>query len=153
MKKSITLVAIFVASIMAFNTSHAAYVPANTKSEDAAKLKTTEGNAATEIEMNQWLSEAATSFKNMNRSEKRMHRQEAKQAIRDWKANRNSGNQDDANINHIALIVLAIFIPPLAVALHEKGINNRFWISLLLTILFFIPGMIYSILVITHSIK
>jgi uncharacterized membrane protein YqaE (UPF0057 family) len=37
------------------------------------------------------------------------------------------------------------------VFLHE-GINNRFWISLLLTILFFIPGVIYALLVVTDSI-
>lgn len=44
-------------------------------------------------------------------------------------------------------IIFAILIPPLGVAIYE-GITTRFWISLLLTILFFIPGMIYSLLVV-----
>lgn len=42
-------------------------------------------------------------------------------------------------------VIIAIFIPPLAVGLLY-GISTEFWISLLLTILFFIPGMIYSII-------
>ena len=55
-------------------------------------------------------------------------------------------------INAIALI-LAIFIPPLGVLVHEGGqITSRFWISLVLTLLFFFPGMIYSILVVTNTI-
>ncbi len=51
--------------------------------------------------------------------------------------------------NNIALIILAIFIPPLAVAL-DQGITKEFWISLVLTLLFFIPGMIYSIFVVAR---
>lgn len=51
-----------------------------------------------------------------------------------------------------AELILAIFLPPIGVLLHENGINSKFWISLLLTILFFIPGMIYSILVVTDNI-
>lgn len=44
-------------------------------------------------------------------------------------------------------IILTVLIPPLGVALHE-GITDRFWISLVLTLLFFIPGLIYSLYVI-----
>lgn len=56
-----------------------------------------------------------------------------------------------ASSTNILLIILAILIPPLAVGLYE-GITNRFWISLLLTILFFLPGMIYALLVVTDTI-
>ena len=51
----------------------------------------------------------------------------------------------------LLLVIIAIFIPFLAVGLYE-GITNRFWISLLLTLLFFLPGMIYAILVVTGNI-
>ncbi|MGV3585392.1 MAG: YqaE/Pmp3 family membrane protein [Adhaeribacter sp.] len=59
--------------------------------------------------------------------------------------------QQDASGSNIVEIIFAILIPPVGVFLHE-GINNRFWISLLLTILFFIPGMIYALLVVTDTI-
>ncbi len=49
-------------------------------------------------------------------------------------------------------VILAIFIPPLAVYLHEGEINNRFWISLVLTLLVWLPGVIYALLVVTDSI-
>jgi uncharacterized membrane protein YqaE (UPF0057 family) len=50
-------------------------------------------------------------------------------------------------------LILAIFLPPIGVLLHEGGkLTTRFWISLILTLLFFFPGMIYSILVVTNTI-
>lgn len=51
----------------------------------------------------------------------------------------------------VLLVILAILLPPLAVGLYE-GITTRFWISLLLTILFWLPGVIYAILVVTGTI-
>ncbi|MES2799332.1 MAG: YqaE/Pmp3 family membrane protein [Bacteroidota bacterium] len=51
----------------------------------------------------------------------------------------------------IVLIILAILLPPLAVGIYE-GITTRFWISLLLTLLFWLPGVIYAILVVTGTI-
>jgi uncharacterized membrane protein YqaE (UPF0057 family) len=49
------------------------------------------------------------------------------------------------------LMVLAVLLPPLSVFLKEGRINSRFWISLLLTLLFWLPGVIYSILVILST--
>lgn len=45
-------------------------------------------------------------------------------------------------------ILIAIFIPPLGVFL-EVGLDGQFWLNLLLTLLFFIPGMIHAIYVIS----
>ncbi|HET8860065.1 YqaE/Pmp3 family membrane protein [Marivirga sp.] len=45
-------------------------------------------------------------------------------------------------------IFLAIFLPPLAVAM-EKGLTSAFWINLILTCLFFIPGVIHAFYVLT----
>ena len=49
----------------------------------------------------------------------------------------------------IVQIIVAIFLPPVAVALHE-GLSSRFWICLVLTLIFFLPGMIYALYVITR---
>lgn len=49
-------------------------------------------------------------------------------------------------------LIFAILIPPVGVLLHEDGINGRFWLSLLLTLLFYFPGMIYAVLVVTDVI-
>ncbi|MFM7838914.1 MAG: YqaE/Pmp3 family membrane protein [Chitinophagaceae bacterium] len=44
--------------------------------------------------------------------------------------------------------MLAVFLPPLAVFLKEEEINARFWISILLTLLFWLPGIVYALLVV-----
>jgi len=48
------------------------------------------------------------------------------------------------------LIVLAFFLPPLAVAL-DVGCGWEFWVSLLLTFLAWIPGVIFSLLIIIRK--
>lgn len=44
----------------------------------------------------------------------------------------------------IIRIILAIFLPPVAVFL-KVGLGMQFWLNLLLTILFFFPGMIHAL--------
>ena len=44
--------------------------------------------------------------------------------------------------------LLAIFLPPLAVALWEDGITINFWLDILFTLLFWIPGIIFAWIVI-----
>ena len=44
-------------------------------------------------------------------------------------------------------IIIAIFIPPLGVFLQE-GLGKQFWINLILTLLFFIPGVIHALYII-----
>ena len=44
--------------------------------------------------------------------------------------------------------LLAIFIPPLAVALWEDGITAHFWWDCLFTLLFWVPGIIYAWIII-----
>ena len=53
---------------------------------------------------------------------------------------------DDKTLN----IILAIFVPPLAVYLHEgKKITNNFWITLVLWfVLFGIGGIAYALYII-----
>ena len=47
----------------------------------------------------------------------------------------------------IIKIILAILLPPIAVFL-DSGISKKFWINLILTLLFFFPGMIHALLVV-----
>ncbi|MBF9253595.1 YqaE/Pmp3 family membrane protein [Pontibacter sp. 172403-2] len=56
-----------------------------------------------------------------------------------------------ANSTSIIEIILAILLPPLAVFLHD-GIDTSFWISIILWLLFIIPGIIYALLVVTDTI-
>ena len=49
--------------------------------------------------------------------------------------------------NKLIMVIIAIFIPPLAVFL-DRGLDKDFWISLILTVLFFFPGLVYSLYVI-----
>lgn len=49
-------------------------------------------------------------------------------------------------------LIIAFFIPFLGVLLYEREITNHFWISLLLTFLFWLPGFIYAALVILGEI-
>jgi len=46
----------------------------------------------------------------------------------------------------IVLILLCIFLPPVAVGIVADW-GKRFWIDLLLTLLFYFPGMIYAFIV------
>ncbi len=79
-------------------------------------------------------------WEKMTAKEKRTMRKEVKKALKDAK-------KSDSDVPLVLLVILAILIPPLAMALYD-GISNRFWISLLLTLLFFVPGMIYTLVVI-----
>ncbi len=48
----------------------------------------------------------------------------------------------------LLLIIIAIFISPLAVYLHEGSWNTTCWINLLLWLLFILPGFIHALIVI-----
>lgn len=110
----------------------------------AATLPTTNAVAAS-IDNNQAVTlevanAAEADWKKLSAKEKREKRKAIKQAVKTAKKN---GSDTDL----ILLVILAILLPPLAMALYD-GISTRFWISLLLTLLFFIPGMIYTLVVI-----
>lgn len=44
-------------------------------------------------------------------------------------------------------VILCFLIPPLAVYLHENSITSHFWIDLILCFLFFLPGVIYALII------
>ena len=46
----------------------------------------------------------------------------------------------------IIVLIATILLPPLGVAL-KHGLDRDFWINLILTLLFFIPGVIHGLCV------
>jgi uncharacterized membrane protein YqaE (UPF0057 family) len=88
---------------------------------------------------------AVAAFKSLSKKEKKARIADAKELLKNYKAEKAAG---DASTNTLLLAILAILLPPLAVYLHEDAINTKFWISLLLTLLFWIPGVIYALIVI-----
>jgi uncharacterized membrane protein YqaE (UPF0057 family) len=56
-----------------------------------------------------------------------------------------------ADVSTILLVILSFILPPLAVYLLFEDINNAFWLNVVLTLLFWIPGVIHALyLVLTH---
>ncbi len=47
-------------------------------------------------------------------------------------------------MTNVLRIVLAIFLPPVA-AFLTVGIKLHFWLNLILTLLFFVPGVIHAL--------
>lgn len=108
------------------------------------------------------IQEGLKEFNSLSRHEKKSRFKEMKKAIKEFKEQKKAGGE--VNTNTLLLVLLALFIPPLAVYLHEGEINNRFWISVLLTILGLvlfnfggvlflgtIPAIIYALIVILGS--
>ena len=50
--------------------------------------------------------------------------------------------------NKILQVIVALFIPPLAVYMKTSKIDNTFWINVVLTILGGFPGVIHALYVI-----
>jgi uncharacterized membrane protein YqaE (UPF0057 family) len=93
----------------------------------------------------QTVKQAVSEFKSLTKKEKKEKFKELKKAIRDYKAQKKAA---EPSTNTLLLVILAILLPPLAVYLHEGEINNKFWIDLILTLLLWLPGVIYALIVV-----
>jgi uncharacterized membrane protein YqaE (UPF0057 family) len=89
---------------------------------------------------------AIADFKSLSKKEKKARIKEVRKELKAFKKDKKAGRE--ASDNTVLLCILAILLPPLAVYLHEGEVNNRFWISLLLTLLFWLPGVIYALIII-----
>lgn len=92
------------------------------------------------------VTDALREFKSLSRVDRKMRMHEVKKTIKEYKAAKKAG--DDVNTNTLLLAILAILLPPLAVGLHEHALNGKFWLSVLLTLLFWLPGVIYALFVV-----
>ncbi len=52
--------------------------------------------------------------------------------------------------NKLVLIIIALFLPPIAVYL-KSGPNRDFVINILLCLLFYVPGIIHALWLVTKS--
>jgi uncharacterized membrane protein YqaE (UPF0057 family) len=129
----ITGISIFFSTILS-----AAVVPNNTP--------TNYSNPAEKTAPIPTVKELMNSFNSLSRKEKKERFREVKKELKEYKKLKKSGAEPSTN--EVLLVILAILLPPLAVYLHQGEINSKFWISLLLTLLFWIPGVIYALLVI-----
>lgn len=50
--------------------------------------------------------------------------------------------------NKIVQVIVSLFIPPLAVYMKKRAIDNTFWINVVLTLLGGIPGVLHALYVI-----
>ena len=124
-------------SIFSGNILTAAVAPASTVPTS---------NPTTEVPSSVTVKDALKSLSSLSRAEKKAKIKEVKKELKEYKKLKKSGAAPSTN--KLLLVILAILLPPLAVYLHQGEINNKFWISLLLTLLFFLPGVIYALLVI-----
>jgi uncharacterized membrane protein YqaE (UPF0057 family) len=89
---------------------------------------------------------ALDEFKSLSRKERKERLKDVRKEWKDYKKAKRAGKAPSDNT--VLLCILAVLLPPLAVYLHQGEINNKFWISLLLTLLFWLPGVIYALVVI-----
>ncbi|BCX47003.1 conserved hypothetical protein [Haloferula helveola] len=55
--------------------------------------------------------------------------------------------QPSAATNKLLLVIVAILLPPLAVGL-KRGIGGSLILNIILTIIFYLPGLIHALLVV-----
>jgi uncharacterized membrane protein YqaE (UPF0057 family) len=92
---------------------------------------------------------AIAEFKSLSKKERKERVSEVKKEFKKFKKENKESKKRE--VDQVVLIILAILLPPLAVYLHQGEINGKFWISVLLTLLFILPGIIYSLLVVTDN--
>lgn len=74
-----------------------------------------------------------------------------KKAIKIKKALKNNNADNTSDVALLLLVILAIILPPVAVFL-VKGLKIQFWLSLILTLLFWLPGVIYALLIVLGAL-
>lgn len=150
MRKEIFIFCFSVSMLFAKSASFASFSSKDTKRADSA---------VSNEPANRAIQESMKEFNHLSRHEKRSRIKEIKKAIKEYRAQKKEGA--DVSTSTLLLVIIAILIPPLAVYIHEGDINNRFWISVLLTVLGYVlfgfggilflgslPGIIYALYVI-----
>ena len=139
MKQSLTtLFAVAILLSTTFESSAAFIVPKT--------AETTENSGKPDSKT---VSSALSEFRHLSRKERRTRIKKAKSELKKFRAEKRAGGEPSTN--QVLLIILAIILPPLAVYLHEGEINNKFWLDLVLTLLFFLPGVIYALIVVLQN--
>ncbi|MEM6766753.1 MAG: YqaE/Pmp3 family membrane protein [Bacteroidota bacterium] len=90
--------------------------------------------------------EQQKSWENLSKAEKKAFRKNIRKSIKEVKKGKKSNEAD------VGLFILAVLLPPLSVYLYEGEITNNFWIDLVLILLFWVPSIVYAVLVLTDTI-
>lgn len=93
---------------------------------------------------------AMKEFRSLSRSEKKARLKDAKKLLKEYRADKRAGKT--AETDQVLLAILAILLPPLAVYLKTEEIGGKFWLSVILTLLFWIPGVVYALLVVFDAV-
>lgn len=93
------------------------------------------------------LKSAVDDFKNLSKAERKSRIKEAKTAFKEFKKEKKAGKAEGGT-SVLLEVILTILIPPVGVLVHEGGINSKFWIDLILTLLFYVPGLVYGLIVV-----
>jgi uncharacterized membrane protein YqaE (UPF0057 family) len=104
----------------------------------AAQAAASAARVAPTAVVEQAAAEETTLTKKELRKERKAFKKDLKAKLKELRAS------DDL----LLLIIIAILLPPLAMFLYEGSATNRFWLSLVLTLLFYVPGLVYTLYVI-----
>lgn len=163
--KKVLLPFFFAGSIISSVTGYASFVPTTpTKETSSASVPNGEVVPGASAPSREQVQDAMKDFNSLSRSEKKSKIKEFKKVIKTFKEDRKAGKDTDTNI--ILQVLIALFIPPLAVYLHEGETNSKFWISVLLTVLGLLifgfagilflgtlPSIVYALIVILGNSK
>lgn len=141
MNKSITRFFLLLAAAVVFN---APVFAASIVSEPVSRADSSKPDQAV-------IDAALNEFKGLSRKERRARIKEARKYVKEYKAEKRAG-KSKRETDQVLLIILCILLPPLAVYLKEEDTNSKFWISILLTLLFWLPGVIYALLVVFDEV-
>ncbi len=94
------------------------------------------------------LKSAVDDFKSLSRAERRDRIKEAKATFKEFKKEKREGKAEGSSNNRLLEIIVTILLPPVGVLIHQGKVDSKFWIDLLLWLLFYIPGLIYGLIVV-----
>lgn len=119
-------------------------------STNASKEETVEAETQPALsrdgEANETITNAVDEFRSLPRAERRERIRDARQEMDMF----HRTDQDAGDMEKLLPILITILLPPLAVGLYDHGLSSRFWIALLLSLAFYIPGLVYALMVTLH---
>lgn len=82
-------------------------------------------------------------------SDAKVHRKQRKKLVQKMREQlRSYRKAGGSSVSRGICVLIAIFLPFIGVLVYENSVTVNFWISLILSFLFYLPGLIYALLVI-----